>query len=734
SKTIFVPKPGKEKYNVAKSYRPISLSSFILKGLERIVGWYLDESVMRQNPLSRWQHGFRTEKSTETAITEVVNFIESAKLQGQFCIAILLDIQGAFDNVDASRARAALRERGFPPWFLEWYGDFLGNRYAKTEIKGEICYSNIKRGTPQGDVLSTLVWNVVYDPLLEGINNKTACKAVGFADDGIILVRGSVLDGILQESQKALDIATSWGRDNGLAFNEAKTEVLLFTNKRKFQIPWKLKMNGNSLEFAEKARYLGVTLDSKLSWGPHIEGKIKDAKRKLMMVKNAVVRLGAPPGKLLEWAYRGIIIPSLAYGASAWVNKLDSEKYIVKLRQVNRLAMLLMAKGIYRSTPTQAMEILLDFPPLDLLIKNTALLGAIRIRDLRIPWDGVGHGRQRGSLLQLTNELGTIWDQAYFLDVGKKSVDYFLNTEEENDLWKRAWKSSETIFVPQYKKLAVIRARLARGGWICSVTILASATHEIESCFTRVFNQENSELVVTFYGLQILLDHLKESDPLMEVTVMMSRAAVLVIRSPVTKNKLVQSIKNELNFVKHETKIRLRELGSRNPLKNLPWNAGAIFGGDVNGPVDPLITNKLIKVKLSDRLHIAWNERWLSYPEARQSKIWIPTAKPSKVLKLMDRQMIGFIIQIITGHGPFSYHRQFSEKEVDTTCRLCFEDEELGAHLALDCPAIARERALVALDQADMDDYLRDSTIEALQELVINTNSLYELLRHPVSS
>ena len=50
SKTIFVPKPGKEKYIIAKSFRPISLSSFVLKGLVRIVGRYLEETVIRENP------------------------------------------------------------------------------------------------------------------------------------------------------------------------------------------------------------------------------------------------------------------------------------------------------------------------------------------------------------------------------------------------------------------------------------------------------------------------------------------------------------------------------------------------------------------------------------------------------------------------------------------------------------------------------------------------------------
>ena len=34
---IFIPKPGKEDYSSPKSYRPITLTSFVLKGLERIM-------------------------------------------------------------------------------------------------------------------------------------------------------------------------------------------------------------------------------------------------------------------------------------------------------------------------------------------------------------------------------------------------------------------------------------------------------------------------------------------------------------------------------------------------------------------------------------------------------------------------------------------------------------------------------------------------------------------------
>ena len=76
-------------------------------------------AVLTKNPLSRWQHGFRRTKSTETAIAEVVNYIESAMYQG------------AFDYLNATKANEALRNHGFPPWFFNWYGKFLHKHYVK---------------------------------------------------------------------------------------------------------------------------------------------------------------------------------------------------------------------------------------------------------------------------------------------------------------------------------------------------------------------------------------------------------------------------------------------------------------------------------------------------------------------------------------------------------------------------------------------------------------------------
>ena len=88
SKVIFIPKPGKDNYNKAKSFGPISLSNYLLKGLEKLCVWKMEEDM---KPIHANQHGFQKGKSTETAISKTVNVIENHMNQGKYCIGLFLD-------------------------------------------------------------------------------------------------------------------------------------------------------------------------------------------------------------------------------------------------------------------------------------------------------------------------------------------------------------------------------------------------------------------------------------------------------------------------------------------------------------------------------------------------------------------------------------------------------------------------------------------------------------------
>ena len=87
---------GKRKdYSSQKSYRPITLSSFVLKGLERIMLWYLRGKVITKALES--QHAYTRGLSSESALSEVLDYVESSFYRRKKVIAVSLDCTGTFD-------------------------------------------------------------------------------------------------------------------------------------------------------------------------------------------------------------------------------------------------------------------------------------------------------------------------------------------------------------------------------------------------------------------------------------------------------------------------------------------------------------------------------------------------------------------------------------------------------------------------------------------------------------
>ena len=120
------------------------------------------------------------------------------------------------------------------------------------------------------------------------------------SDDCITLMKGKFLIDVLSECQKAINIAYKWGQENGLTFNAAKTEGIIFTNKYRYNIPFQLSMGGQQIEYKTEAKYLGVTMDNKLRWHKHLNFKIKVVKQKLMRLKSVISKYAGPSNHLLE--------------------------------------------------------------------------------------------------------------------------------------------------------------------------------------------------------------------------------------------------------------------------------------------------------------------------------------------------------------------------------------------------------------------------------------------------
>ena len=78
----------------SKALRPISLTSFLLKELEKLVDRYLRSETLVDFPLHPRQHAYEAGKSTESALHQLVERVERALEAKQYSLGVFFDIEG----------------------------------------------------------------------------------------------------------------------------------------------------------------------------------------------------------------------------------------------------------------------------------------------------------------------------------------------------------------------------------------------------------------------------------------------------------------------------------------------------------------------------------------------------------------------------------------------------------------------------------------------------------------
>jgi hypothetical protein len=141
-----------------------------------------------------------------------------------------------------------------------------------------------------------------------------------------------------------------------------------------------------------RIKYLGVLVDRKLSWMPHVLIKVKKAKIHLMMLHRGMgTTWGSCPAVTL-WLYNGVVKPALTYGSVVWARRTTTLTAIRKLNSVQRLGMM-MAAPMRLKTPTAGLEILLGVPPLAMHIQQLAVNTSNRLNPTPNGWTGQAGSR-----------------------------------------------------------------------------------------------------------------------------------------------------------------------------------------------------------------------------------------------------------------------------------------------------------------------------------------------------
>jgi len=90
-KIVFIPKPGKDSYERVSFWRPISLTSFWLKTMERLIDWHIRTPVLIGGLKSAGQYAYMSGVSTEAALHQVVARMERTLKSGEFGISTTLE-------------------------------------------------------------------------------------------------------------------------------------------------------------------------------------------------------------------------------------------------------------------------------------------------------------------------------------------------------------------------------------------------------------------------------------------------------------------------------------------------------------------------------------------------------------------------------------------------------------------------------------------------------------------
>ena len=366
SKVVFLPKPNKPNYIKGKYFRPIVLSNVFLKGLERIITWRMDD-MLTYYPIHSKQHGFTKGRSTESAISNTVDYIERCLFKRKTCIGVFLDISSAYDSIDIDHIRNSLYEHGGDVDLVEWYYHYLSHRLLTLNLHGQSIQLRTSVGFPQGGVASAKFWLIAFDPAIRIINSEFV-EGNGYADDCCVIFGERKPSILVQRLQRILDALVAWGRTCGLRFNPDKTIVVHFSRKQ-FQLVPHLRVDQEYVPFSKEALYLGIILDSKLYWSSHIKNKIKKGKRYLLKMAGISRVIWGPKPNLSRWVYRCVVRPMIVYGSVTWAHSIDRPSIVQRLRRINRLAIATYTM-FPRSTPTRAVELLTDTFPLHLWIER----------------------------------------------------------------------------------------------------------------------------------------------------------------------------------------------------------------------------------------------------------------------------------------------------------------------------------------------------------------------------
>ena len=347
---VVTPIPKTTTPRSMNDFRPISLLPILSKIFEKIIAKKMMKFMNKNNILTDSQFGFRTNNSTELAVTSIYDKLLQNLDDKKVTCSIFLDLKKAFDSVDHCIILKKLCHYGFRGNILLFFEDYLKNRKICTCLDGmKSIFHEVSFGVPQGSVLGPILFLLYVNDLPNVSNFKTTL----FADDANLNMSHSSIQTLQLLVNQEINKVDEWLKNNKLTLNYKKSNYMIIGSNHSKTNKFQLESNHNTISQTNNVKYLGVFLDNQLSWQPHIDQTIKKLSRACGMIFKLRYYV---PLSTLKLIYYSMFHSVIQYSLLNWGRASKSQLHNIKILQ-NRF----LRASLFHDSRTSIMSCTMNF-------------------------------------------------------------------------------------------------------------------------------------------------------------------------------------------------------------------------------------------------------------------------------------------------------------------------------------------------------------------------------------
>ena len=252
---------------------------------------------------------------------DMVENVRRSWQNNEHCLGIFIDYRKAFDTVNHDILISKLEHIGIRGHPLDLIKSYLNSRQQYVAFRrAESTQKEVKVGVPQGSILGPLFFLVYINDISRA---SPLLRDILFADDSNQFITDQTRAGLYRKANLELAKVANWVAHNKLTLNYDKTEFIEFSRSKPFSNDdFTLQINGKPIKKVDECKFLGVYIDSKISWRSHINKIISRISQTVGIIGRAKSFMNSTQLGLL---YNTMVLPHLQYCIINWGNfKYDS--------------------------------------------------------------------------------------------------------------------------------------------------------------------------------------------------------------------------------------------------------------------------------------------------------------------------------------------------------------------------------------------------------------------------